>query len=452
MTFSAASAATADMDIDMDLDLGPEPELEPIQVESTTTSETTLDPLTDEAVYEKVHVRGVDEMTTEDIKQFARDCSGQEPVRVEWIDDTSANIIFSSTEIGLQALTALTQVAEEEDASTLPPLRLRSAKLLSSHPDSVLQVRSAVKSDRKQPRAHEKSRFYLMHPEHDPRERLRQEFADRRNSDDAGEGDYRRRKFDNREHRRRRDRDEDDHFNADMYGDNVGSEPERARTQPRGRGQRDLFPEDEGRSSGRLRNRSASPGRDTLEEELQVSRGGRDKTRRFRERSPRYSRKNKEKELFPSAGAGESESGNRELFPNKTTSSYIKKELLPSKSSHHRRSDAFDASSVPGTSERRRHSNIELFPDSTNNGARIRGAATATATATEDQGFAIRGGASNGMSIKGRGASVRELFPSKYDNDTDNNTNVGANAGKELFSDTLEGRGGRRRRAEDMFS
>ncbi|OQE19655.1 hypothetical protein PENFLA_c018G06524 [Penicillium flavigenum] len=444
MAFSgAASAPTADMDIDMDLDLGPEPEpeLEPIQVETTSNVEPTVDPLTDEAVYEKVHIRGVDELTTENIKQFARECSGQEPVRIEWIDDTSANIIFPDAEIGLQALTALTQVAEEEDATTLPPLRLRSAKLLSSHPDSVLQVRSAVKSDRKQARAHEKSRFYLMHPEHDPRERLRQEFADRRRSDDTGDGDYRRRRFDDREHRRRRDRDEDGHFNVDMYDDNVGSEPERARGKPRGRGQRDLFPEDDSRSSGRLRNRSASPGRDTLEEELR-DRSGRDNTRRFRERSPRYIRKNKDKELFPSAGAGESEPGTRELFPNKPTSSYIKKDLLPSKSSHHRRSDAFDASSLPGASEHRRHSNIELFPDSTNNGARIRGAATAT----EDQGFAIRGGSSNGMSIKGRGASVRELFPSKYDSHTN------TNAGKELFSDTLEGRGGRRRRAEDMFS
>ncbi|EKV05338.1 Nucleotide-binding, alpha-beta plait [Penicillium digitatum] len=443
MAFSGASAPIADIDIDMDLDLGPEPEPEPIQVEATPNLETTNDPLTDEAVYEKVHIRGVDELTTEDIKQFASDCSGQDPVRVEWIDDTSANIVFSSAEIGLQALTALTQLAEEEDASTLPPLRLRSAKLLSSHPDSVLQVRSAVKSDRKQARAHEKSRFYLMHPEHDPRERLRQEFADRRRNDDAGEGDYRRRRFDDREHRRRRDRDEVDRFNADMYDDNAGSEPERARVQPRGRGQRDLFPDDDGRSSGRLRNRSASPGRDTLEEELRVERGGRDDSRRFRERSLRFIRKNQDKELFPSASAGESESGNRELFPNKTTSSYIKKEVHPSKASNHRRSDAFDAS-IPGTSEHRRNSKIELFPESTNNGARIRGAATAT----EDQGFAIRGGSSNGMSIKGRGASVRELFPSKYDGDTSNN----ANAGKELFSDTLEGRGGRRRRAEDMFS
>lgn len=380
-------------------------------------------------------------MTTDDIKQFARDCSGQDPVRIEWIDDTSANIVYSSAEMGLQALTALTQVPEEEDASSLPHLRLRSTKVPSTHPDSVLQVRSAVKSDRKQARAHEKSRFYLMHPEHDPRERLRQEFADRRRGDDTGEGDYRRRRFDDREHRRRRDRDEGDQFNANMYDDNAGSsnvEPERARDARRGRGQQELFPEDEGRSSGRLRNRSASPGRDTLEEELRGDRGGRDNGRRFRERSPRHGRQNKGRELFPSAG--ESESGTRELFPNKPTSSYIKKELLPSKSSHHRRSDAFDAS-VAGTSEHRRPSNIELFPDSTDNGARIRG------VATEDQGFAIRGGSSNGMSIKGRGASVRELFPSKYDTGKDN-----VNAGKELFNDTLEGRGGRRRRAEDMFS
>lgn len=386
-----------------------------------------------------MHVRGVDELTTDDIKQFARECSGQEPLRIEWIDDTSANIVYASAEAGLQALTALTQISEDDDASTLPSLRLRSAKLLPSHPDSVLQVRSAVKSDRKQARAHEKSRFYLMHPEHDPRERLRQEFADRRRSDDA-DGDYRRRRFDDREHRRRRDRDEDDRFNVDMYDDNAGSgysEPGHARER-RGRGQKDLFPEDEGRSSGRLRNRSGSPGRDTLEEELRGDRGGRDNGRRFRERSPRHGRQNKGRELFP--GAEEGESGTRELFPNKPTSSYIK-ELLPSKSSNHRRSDAVDASSTSGSSEHRRHSNIELFPDSTNTGARIRGAAG------EDQGAAIRGGASNGMSIKGRGTSVRELFPSKYDSNSNN-----ANVGKELFSDTLEGRGGRRRRAEDMFS
>ncbi|KAJ5542557.1 hypothetical protein N7535_004979 [Penicillium sp. DV-2018c] len=421
----AASAPVADMDIDMDLDLGPEPEIEPIQTEATTVVESNPEPEppTDEAVYEKVHVRGVDDLTTDDIKQFARDCSGQEPVRIEWIDDTSANIIYSDAEVGLQALTALTQVAEDEDASTLPLLRLRSAKAMDSHPDSVIQVRTAVKSDRKQPRAHEKSRFYLMHPEHDPRERLRQEFADRRRSDDAGGGDYRRRKFDDREHRRRRNRDDDDLFNVDMYDDNAAPAPARAERRGRGQRNRDLFPEDEGRSIGRLRNRSASPGRDTLEEELKVDRSGRDDSRRFRERSPRHTRQIGSRELFPTAG--ESAPGNRELFPNKTSSSYIKKDPLPGKPSHHRRSDAFDATSNSGTQS----------------GARIRG------VATEDQGFAIRGGASSGLSIKGKGASVRELFPSKYDGNTST-----SNAGKELFTDKLEGRGGQRRRAEDMFS
>lgn len=381
-------------------------------------------------MYEKVHVRGVDELTTDNIKQFASShFPAETPSRVEWIDDTSANLIYSSPEIGLQALAALTQVTEEEDASALPPLRLRSAKLLATHPDSVLQVRSAVKTDRKQARAYEKSRFYLMHPEHDPRERLRDELSHRRRGDDD-EG-YRRRRFDDRELRRRKDRDQDDNFDANMYDDQPASysDSERGRGSRRGRGQRELLPDDD-RASGRLRNRSASPGRDTLEDADRVDRSH-DTRRRFRERSPPLGRRNLGKELFP--GSGNGDSGARELFPNKPTSSYIQKELFPSKASNHRRSDAFDASdeatdlgrriTVPG------NRGLELFPDSRSG----RG---------EDQGFAIRG-ASQGMSIKGRGSSVRELFPDKY--------NQNSNAGKELFDETLEGRGGRRRRAEDMF-
>ncbi|KAJ5179151.1 hypothetical protein N7492_002361 [Penicillium capsulatum] len=429
---NAAPTADASMDIDMDIDLGPEPEFEPeaepIQTDAIT-HEGAIDPLEEEALYEKVHVRGVDDLTTENIKEFATSHFNQEtPSRVEWIDDTSANLLYSSTEIGLQALAALTQVTEEEDASALPPLRLRSAKLLASHPDSVLQVRSAVKTDRKQPRAHEKSRFYLMHPEHDPRERLRQELSDRRRGD-TGDGDYRRRRFDDHELRRRRDRDHNDRFNANMYDDQPASDSERP--DRRGRGPRELFPDDE-RASGRLRNRSASPGRDTLEDTDRLNRVHEGR-RKFRERSPR-TRRNEGRELLPSKG--DSDSGARELFPNKPTSSYIKKELFPTKTSNHRRSDAFDASDeTPDSLARRitapgqRNHQVELFPEL---GGDVQ---------MEDQGFAMRG-IPKGISIKGRGASARELFPSKYD------TN---NAGKELFSEPLEGRGGRRRKAEDLF-
>lgn len=386
---------------------------------------------------EKVHVRGVDDLTTDNIKQFARDHFAiEEPNRVEWIDDTSANIVYSTPEIGLQALSALTQIGEEEDMSALPALRLRSAKLLSSHPDSVLQVRTAVKTDRKKPRAHEVSRFYLMHPEHDPRERLRLELAERRREgDDTSNGDYKRRRFDGRELRRRRDRADDQLISADMYDDNAEASDRKRR------GRRELFPSDEG-GTGRLRNRSASPGRDTLESDrLESERND----RRFRERSPKRNRRNDGKELFSSSSArAESDSSSRELFPNKPTTSYLKKELFPSKVSNHRRSDAIDAAdetlssrisapSVTGSHDQgNRNQDIELFPASSGRGLNIRGTA-------QGEGLSVRG-AANGISIKGKG--VRELLPSTY----------GSNAGKELFSNRLEGRGGPRRRAEDMFS
>ncbi|EAL88025.1 hypothetical protein KXW98_004736 [Aspergillus fumigatus] len=455
-------AMDASMDIDMDIDLGPLPEPESIEIEPATTTVTTqdglVDPTTAEAQYEKVHIRGVDDLTTDNIKQFATDYfSGETPSRIEWIDDTSANIIYSSPEVGLQALAAFTQASEEEDTSSFPPLRLRSAKALSTHPESVLQVRSAVKTDRKKPRAYEASRFYLMHPEHDPREKLRRELAERRRQGGQGssDGDYQRRRFDGRELRRRRDRDADDNFSANMYDDEGPrastdySDSERGRNGRTRRGQRELFP-DEGRLSGRLRNRSASPGRDTLAESGRLEQEERGTRSRFRERSPQLIRRNEGKELFPSR-TSDSDSNARELFPNKPASSYLKKELFPSKQSNHRRSDAIDAAdetadlfsrriSVPRADGARdqnssRNKNIELFPDSEDQtGVSIRGAAG------QDQGISIRG-AANGMSIKGRGSSVRELFPSKYN----------SNAGKELFSDKIEGRGGPRRRAEDMF-
>ncbi|KAL4983099.1 hypothetical protein BDW68DRAFT_194725 [Aspergillus falconensis] len=477
------------MDIDMDLDLGPLPDPEPIEMEQTLQATTAvpvdgaiIDPQTAETQSEKVHIRGVDELTTDNIKEFAlMHFALEKPARIEWIDDTSANIVYSTPEIGLQALAALTHDGELEGGiagdgtvptapGEIPALRLRSAKVLASHPDSVLQVRSAVKTDKKKPRAHEASRFYMMHPEHDPRERLRYELASDRRRGGGGDsdGDYRRRRFDGRELRRRRERDNEDGITANMYDDNGAGGADRSdgdRDWDRGRRRRgggrhdrevELFPDD-GRSSGRLRDRTASPGRDTLMQEGGYVDERQESRRRFRERSPSVRRRNEGKELFVSSNG---DAISRELFPNKTASTYLKKELFPSKVSNHRRSDAIDAAdetadlfarrvSIPlvdGSHDVtnpniRRNRNVELFPSnkSERGPVNIRG----TAGASEDQGFAIRGAAESGISIKGRGgASVRELFPSKYNN----------NAGKELFSDKIEGRGGPRRKAEDMFT
>lgn len=370
-------------------------------------------------------------MSTNEIKQFCREnYTLAEPQRIEWIDDTSANIIYADADTALQALNSFSAITEEETASA-SKLYLRSAKGLSSHPESILQVRIAVQTDKKKPKAHEASRFYLMHPEYDPREqRLREGNRGGRRGGrreprrvDDSDGEYRRRRFDDNEHRRRKDRDEGEGFDVNMYDDapstsRDGSDAE-SRGRQRGRGGRskELFPDDAGRAS---RDRSASP---TAAMDREPP------PRRFRDRSQpaphnpadsnSFPRANEPKELFPTG---------RELFPNKLAASKLKKELFNQDMtiSNHRRSDAFDAAKtaeqfsrslatpfVDGPSE-----NMELFPDKTS----------------------VRGSA-RGISIKGA-ANVRELFPSKY----------GENAGKELFSDKLDGRGGRRRKAEDMFA
>ncbi|OJD22110.1 hypothetical protein ACJ73_06546 [Blastomyces percursus] len=463
------------MDIDMDLDLGPLPEPEPDHVEiAQVPSVATEDPVAsnEEPQFEKVHIRGVDELTTEDLKRYASEhFVTEELTRIEWIDDTSANLVYSCADVGLQALATFSQQNPEEDPSLLHLLRLRTAKSLSTHPESVLQVRTAVKTDRKRQRAHESSRFYLMHPEHDPRERMRREFADRRRSGrrDDSYSDYTRRRFDDREHRRRRGRANEENLNESMYDDDGGRSRARSgsnegrfngdRGRDRSRHDRrdaiELFPDGGPGSSGRLRDRSASPLRVEFDQEYPTI-DSRERTRKsFRNRSPRNSRS---RDLISRANeyaTSDDSFGRLELFPNKTTSSYLKRELFPKKStsSNHRRSDAFDAADetaglfskhmpVPlmdgansGEASGGPTGPVELFPDKTdNNGISIRSAAS------EDRGISIRG-AAQGISIKGT-ASVRELFPSKYN----------SNEGKELFSDKLQGRGGKRRKAEDMFS
>lgn len=122
------------------------------------------------------------------------------------------------------------------------------------------------------------------------------------------------------------------------------------------------------------------------------------------------------------------------------------KELFPDKTANPRRSGAFDAADatadlfarqmpVPfmdGGSDQRSNADLPLASrissKSNIDSGRLNIRGTAKGIATRD--FAIKG--------KSNGA-VRELFPS------------GDNAGKELFSETLEGRGRRRNKAEDLF-
>jgi hypothetical protein len=321
------------------------------------------------------------------------------------------------------------------------------AKSFPAHPESRLEIRLAVQGDRKLAGARDRSRFYLFNPEHDPAERKKREGYGRRGG------------------RRYRDRDDDrprarhnlEDFDATHYDDDevarsiraskshsrTGSHSSVSSEDQRGVGVRrfgqssakELFPDRVTRrdlgKSGRLRDRSASPIDDR-------------KGRLSRSDSASSNTANRLKAQMIKARLKESTSDAKELFPQKA-------------SIIHRRSDAFDAADatadlfankmpVPfldGSSDSPTQKKADLMSRITTPKLEDR----ITTGGPTVQGFNMRGVAhpqpSTGFSIKGvaSGFGGKELFPGR----------TGQNSGKELFSEKLEGRGGRRQRAEDMF-
>ncbi|KIW87649.1 uncharacterized protein Z519_11623 [Cladophialophora bantiana CBS 173.52] len=509
---SAASTAAQDadlMDIDIDMDMddqgpplddefqleeGEEPSFVPSGTHAATDSSNlipaiyTEDPAL-EPQWNKVHIRGVDEMHTNDILAFVHDHFSEvgDDVHVQWIDDTSANICFSDNDTAKRAHLAFLAAPITVEELTNNPFELRAAKQLASRPGSMLVVRVSRQGDRKKKGARDASRYYLMHPDQDPTERMRKEFENSR-------GDYRRRRFDDRElHRRRRDNDRangDDAggFSANMYDDapTTDTEVNKARG-------RDLFSR-----ATKGRRRSASPGvRTRGSDEIDISDSdddGRTRRRGYRDRSDRF-RSNAGKELFASTASDTKVGGLRsdrlELFPNKASdvdtsmstdlapaplrstsdaasirantaaAMRLKADLLSaaqtSPRSNHRRSHAMDAKNEENLAERFARKSIsidstksmrngasnvgvELFPSSGGNasGLSIKGSSESGGAG----GFSIKG--SGGLSIKGRALEVKELFPNQY------NRTSGRNEGKELFDEPVREKRVRRR-AGDLF-
>lgn len=410
--------------------------------------------------WERIHIRGVDDFHTNDILAFVNDYDPEADAHIQWIDDTSANIVYKSKESARESLLKLVSQPTTSEDIAHAPFDQRQAKTLASRPASMLMVRVAQAGDRKRKNARDASRYYLLHPEEDPTERMRKEFAN-------GHGDYKRRRFDAREHRRRRDGDhngDNTEFTASMYDDAPSTEPERT-----GRG-KDLF-------SRITRRRSASPGAVTRNsDEIDISdseddgrrkrqrNGYRDRT----ERPPPYTRNdpapvprtNLGKELFSSDSKRESglRSDKMELQPspnipsgprstsaadsraNAAAARRLKADLMSaaqtSPRASHRRSHAMDAKNAEDLSERfarksismdSTKNSVELFPS---NGMNIKGSA--------DSGLSIKG--HGGLSIKGRALEVKELFPDRYKK----------NEGKELFDEPVREKRVRRR-AGDLF-
>ncbi|KAJ9656950.1 hypothetical protein H2201_008353 [Coniosporium apollinis] len=515
-----------DMDIDMDIDLGGDAEIAALEAEAMritsadappdqegqNTSVLVAAPSADgaatdiHAAPEKVHIRGVDNLTTADIKFFASELYPSDLfVRVEWIDDTSANIVYQTAEAATAALAAFSDFYQVVDPALVPLSELRKAKKLATHPDADLQVRQAFSTDVKKKGAREASRFYLMNPDKDPSER-RKRFDSRRGrggrraSDENG--DYRRRRFDDREHRRRRDGEQEVAFDVSMYDDDAGAAPTRPaahsrresysgysssgegpgrrRAGGRGRDDGDLFANRVAKKPdetyGRLRDRSASPagegdGRLGFENDETTAR------RRLRRRSstppPAYRKRdpnphpsgNVGKELFPAKEpivilSSPPANSAKELFPRKSSPAKRSRELFPHKTavSNHRRTDALDAGEsadivANGSQERKSRDLFDRINSGGSSFGRLHDRPTIpTAGADETEGFSIRGSGTSqevpGFSIRGAASTpdptappVKELFPLR----------TGGNAGKELFAEKIKGRGGPRRKAEDMY-
>lgn len=425
-----------------------------------TTSAISIPPLEPNAMQlipNKIHLRGLDNLSSSDIEAFASEYFSHAKFdKVEWIDDTSANLPYGTHALALEALAAFADI-DISNLSQMPPLQMIPAKTVPSHPEARLYVRLAVLGDKKQAGARERSRFYLFNPDHDPAERRQR----------GGYGHRGERKYRDRDEGKHRDRHSGEPFDASLYDDDEITRAVRASKSHGSRGSKSSVSSGEYQSQGVRKARSS--GR-TVKELFpdRIARRHRDGGR-FRDRSASPSRENAETSVLDRS---KSRLRNAELSgtANRLQAQMIKarlkeaniepKELFPQKSTiNHRRSDAFDATDAAADLFAARmpvpflDGSSDCPPTKRDLISRITkptlGDQGLLGGASNHNGFSIRGTADRqqpvGISIKGMAlgpeTSVKELFPHK----------AGLNAGKELFSEKLEGRSGRRQRAEDTF-
>ena len=460
----------------------------------------------------KVHITGLDVLKPDDIKAYVSEYFTESPFeRIEWIDDSSANLLFESEPIAARALEAL--AAEPiQDVAVLPPKQLLPARPYSQKPEIALRVRLAVISDKKQAGAAQRSRFYLLNPEFDPEERRRHRGENRRYRDREGDSHYyggggrRRRRYS------REDDDSSNHFDVSLYDDDEASRASRAgrplHARPRRRSYtpdsdqgaergggdyyrsdnrgKELFPDSGGSTSRRRgsyrRDRTRSPARrdrdrdgdrsmdldddprDTYDD-YAASRN-RDRARAIKSHMSRSS--NRSKELFPEkVGSGGGGNGGRLGDGVEDAAELLAKGItLPLMDE---RSDV-NPSMKTATARSRKLEDRITVPGRGGGGGKLADRITSPENAAaSNSSFNIRGaagqrggaasngpgqGENQGFAIKGSaGKSVRELFPDKFGGGGggDGVNGGNSNAGKELFADRVGGKARTRQRAGDLF-
>ncbi|KAJ6260973.1 Eukaryotic translation initiation factor [Drechslerella dactyloides] len=439
-----------------------------------STLETALNPSDaagegspEDLVPNKIHLRGLDSMSSTDVKLFiAAYFPTPEMDKLEWIDDTSLNIVWQDAETALAVLAALTTPIN----AGARPWELREAKTHDAYPLARLEVRLAFVTDRKEKGARERSRYYLFHPEEDRVEQQEKKRREQEKERRERRSDYRQRDYDYEERRYRsgsRGQDRDDHRSRSRYDDDEGS---RRRGGGEPREQIELFP-----SGGAADRRSGRRSRSRSPVEL------------FPERV-----KNTQVELFPESGG--SKNDGTELFPEKAKNASV--ELFPgNRETTGRRRGGSQSDDTPRTlfsiddpvemprrgqsppRQRRREQHqqqqqqrpgnntgaVELFPEKMDQKRSLadridrprpgRGRSEnmdmdMDTGGDSGTGMSIRGSAGGGLSIRGAAKGQAghsnagiELLPDKAANSLFNRISEPA-AGR---------RGARRQKAEDMF-
>lgn len=123
-----------------------------------------------------MHLRGVDNLSTDDVKSYVSTIYPDHEFTIEWIDDTSLNLVYASHEIAATAL----QTLSSDHIEQLPVTTLRPAKpLRGERPIEALKVRISLIGDKKERGARDRSRWYLFNP-HPSEQREREYFLNLR--------------------------------------------------------------------------------------------------------------------------------------------------------------------------------------------------------------------------------------------------------------------------------
>ncbi|KTW31065.1 uncharacterized protein T551_01617 [Pneumocystis jirovecii RU7] len=109
---------------------------------------------------EALYLKGVEDMSTEDVEKYCITYYLAVSPLIEWIDDSSCNLVYPDASTALSALSCISQ----SKIDTLYVNSLVPAKMNPKHNNIQLFIRHSKTSDKKAPGARERSRWYLFHP------------------------------------------------------------------------------------------------------------------------------------------------------------------------------------------------------------------------------------------------------------------------------------------------